>query len=142
MDRNLSGRRVLRNVRRGRRVRRPLRVPPLPDDAFGEPILRSVFDVYLDGDRLTRFKDPCAPEDVARTFFLHLFPVDAADLSAEERAGEYNLRDFAFRKHGDMLYGKRSMTVALPACALYRIRTGQYAFDRSWAWRKRYDFPR
>ena len=34
------------------------------------------------------------------------------------------------------------MIVALPAYALYRIRTGQYASDRSWAWRKRYDFPR
>ena len=34
------------------------------------------------------------------------------------------------------------MIVALPPYALYRIRTGQYASDRSWAWRKRYDFPR
>ena len=109
---------------------------------FGEPILRSVFDVYLDGDRLTWFKDPCAPEDVARTFFLHLFPVDAADQATASRSRGYNRRDLAFRDHGDTLYGKCSMTVALPAYALYRIRAGQYASDRSWAWRGRYNFPR
>ena len=115
---------------------------PGPGGAFGEPILRSVFDVYLDGDRLTWFKDPCAPEDVARPFFLHLFPVDAADLSADGRWRGYNLRDLAFRDHGDALYGKCSMTVALPAYALRRIRVGQYASDRSWAWRGRYILPR
>ena len=123
-------------------MRRPPRAPPLPDDAFGESILRSVFDVYLNGDRLTRFEDPCAQEGVARDFFLHLFPVDAADLSAEEGAGEYNLRDLAFRKRGDMLYGKCSMTVALPSYVLGRIRVGQYGPDRSWAWRGRHILPR
>ena len=34
------------------------------------------------------------------------------------------------------------MTVALPAYPLYRIRTGQYASDRSWAWGKGCSFPR
>ena len=115
---------------------------PGPGGAFGEPILRSVFDVYLDGDRLTWFKDPCAPEDVAQNFFLHLFPVDAADLSAKTRSRGYNRRDLAFRKHGDTLYGKCSMTVALPSYALRRIRVGQYDSDRSWAWRGRYILPR
>lgn len=115
---------------------------PGPGGAFGEPILRSVFDVYFDGDRLTWFKDPCAPEDVARNFFLHLFPVDAADLSAKTRSRGYNRRDLAFRKHGDTLYGKCSMTVALPSYALRRIRVGQYDSDRSWAWRGRYILPR
>lgn len=115
---------------------------PGPAGVFGEPILRSVFDVYLDGARVTWFKDPCAPEDVARPFFLHLLPIDAADLSADGRWRGYNLRDLAFRDHGDALYGKCSMTVALPAYALRRIRVGQYASDRSWAWRGRYILPR
>lgn len=115
---------------------------PGPGGALGEPILRSVFDVYLDGDRVTWFKDPCAPEDVAQDFFLHLFPVDAADLSAEALAGEYDVRDLAFREHGDTLYGKCSMIAALPPYALRRIRVGQYGPDRSWAWIELYDFPR
>ena len=115
---------------------------PGPGGALGEPILRSVFDIYLAGDRVTWFKDPCAPEDVAQDFFLHLFPVDAADLSAEALAGEYDVRDLAFREHGDTLYGKCSMAAALPPYALRRIRVGQYGPDRSWAWIELYDFPR
>ena len=115
---------------------------PGPGGVLGEPILRSVFDVYLDGGRVTWFKDPCAPEDVTQGFFLHLFPVDAADLSADGRWRGYNLRDLAFRDHGDTLYGKCSMTVALPAYALSRIRVGQYDSDRSWAWRGRHILPR
>ena len=114
---------------------------PGPGGALGEPILRSVFDIYLDGDRVTWFKAPCAPEDVAQHFFLHLFPVDAADLSAEALAGEYDFRDFAFREHGDTLYEKCSMAAALPPYALRRIRVGQYGPDRSWAWVELYDFP-
>ena len=49
----------------------PKRRPP------SEPIVRSVFDVYLDGGRLIYVKDRCTPADVMETrLFLSVTPVN------------------------------------------------------------------
>ncbi len=44
----------------------------------GPPLLRSAFDLYLDGTTLTWVKAPCRPADVRGRFVVHVVPVDPA----------------------------------------------------------------
>ncbi len=51
----------------------------------GPPLLRSAFDLYLDGTTLTWVKAPCRPADVRGRFVVHVVPVDPADAAAADR---------------------------------------------------------
>ena len=44
----------------------------------GPPLLRSVFDLYLDGSTLSWVKAPCRPADMRGRFVVHVVPVDPA----------------------------------------------------------------
>ena len=44
----------------------------------GELIIRSKYDVYLDGKTLTYVKSPCAHDDAGNRFILHVIPVDTS----------------------------------------------------------------
>ena len=51
----------------------------------GEPIIRADFDVYLDDYRLIYVKEGCRAEDFEARVFLHVFPMDKADLPDSRR---------------------------------------------------------
>ena len=71
-----------------------VRLPP-DDDALawyrgeyarvsgGEPLIRSEFDVYADGDSLVYLKESCAADDTRGRFLLSAYPANPADLPAE-----------------------------------------------------------
>ena len=65
-------------------------------------------------------------EDVAATFFLHLFPSDDADLGANRIEYGFNNLDFTFVQYGAIWDGRCLGIVTLPDYEIARIRTGQY----------------
>ncbi len=67
----------------------------LPKDA--QPVIRSVFDVYLDEitNRLVYAKTQCSDADIYTPFSLHIYPADTADLY--ENRFTFNNFDFVFR---------------------------------------------
>ena len=98
---------------------------------FGTPVVpaaRSPFDIRLDGTTLTYLDEICVAEDVAAKFFLHVFPSDEADLSADRRriGSDFNNLDFTFAQHGAIWDGRCLGVVTLPDYEIARIRTGQY----------------
>ena len=99
----------------------------------GERVVRSGWDVYRNGRKLTYFKKPCAPADVQAKFVLHVVPVDPADLPVRRRRfGSDNL-DFYFDQHGFYLGDWCIAIIPLPDYAINRIHIGQWisAEDRT-----------
>ena len=98
---------------------------------FGEPVLRSTFDIHLEGTTLTYLKDPCVAEDVAAKFFLHVVPRNEADLSAVSLRyqSSFNNLDFTFSQKGAIWDGKCLGVVTLPDYEIARISTGQFIRD-------------
>ena len=89
------------------------------------PIIRSRWNVYEDGNSLVYMKKSCSQEDIAKTFFLHVFPVDEAVLPEHRKQYGFDSLDFNFRDKslGD---GKRCIMVRqLPDYDVSRITTGQ-----------------
>ena len=97
--------------------------------AASEPILRSVFDLYLlDGD-LVYVKEECGQEDVEAPFFLHIVPERADDLPQERRRFAFDNMDFDFFRRGAAFEGKCVTRVALPDYPVTAVRTGQFTPD-------------
>ena len=98
---------------------------------FGEPVLRSTFDIHLEGATLTYLKEPCVAEDVAAEFFLHVVPRNEADLPAVRRRlqSSFDNLDFTFSRKGTIWDGKCLGVVTLPDYEIARIRTGQFIRD-------------
>ena len=92
----------------------------------GAPVVRSTFDIHLDGTTLTYIKEPCFAEDVGARFFLHVFPSDDADLAADSIEYGFNNLDFDFARYGAIRDRKCLGVVTLPDYEIVRIRTGQY----------------
>ena len=108
-------------------VRRPDPLVSKPAD-FGEQIIQSDFDVYLNGRILTYVKNPCTQSDIADRFFLHVLPVDRSSIGGDELQ---NL-DFTFITPDDWSEGDACvMSIELPEYPIASIRTGQYNAARS-----------
>ena len=99
----------------------------LSDDprAFGTPMIRSDFDVYLFADTLNYVKEPCTAADTQNTFFLHLTPADADDLPDHRKSSGYDNLDFHFDTLGVTIGEKCIATIPLPGYAVAHVRTGQ-----------------
>ena len=95
-----------------------------------QPIIRSRYDVYRIGDELIYVNEQCdSPYDLAATFFLHLFPVDARDLLPARAEYGFNNWGFTFRVGGGSSVGGTCVVSRqLPEYEVARIRTGQYLF--------------
>ena len=94
--------------------------------ANSRPAVKSVFDLYLDGNRVVYYKDACAAADTQARFFLHVFPADVDDLPAGRREHGFGNLDFDFIQQGDRRGGKCLAAVPLPGYEIARIRAGQY----------------
>ena len=87
-------------------------------------IIRSAYDVYLDGKTLTYFKERCRPTDREATFFLQVTPADDRVLAPD-------LRPRGF----DTVYFNRCTTEAdLPLYDIRHIRTGQFLSKEGNLW--------
>lgn len=99
----------------------------------GEPAVRSVYDVYLDGRTLTYVKSPCAREETAARFFLHVVPADMNDLPDDRGIWGFDNLDFSFEFDGVRLGDACMVSVSLPAYPIAEIETGQFEGDgRLW----------
>ena len=95
----------------------------------GAPLASGVFDVHGDGRALIYVRDGCSVEDAATQFFLHVEPVDMADLSAYRREHGFDNLDFSLATHGARIDGNCVAVVPLPDYPIARIRTGQFTDD-------------
>ena len=104
----------------------------------GELIVRSKYDVYLDGKTLTYVKSPCAHDDAANRFILHVIPVDTSVI--EGRTQE--TLDFSFMEGKDWHVGEACVVSRdLPNYPIAFIRTGQYnASESAHDWLSDYRF--
>ena len=93
--------------------------------ASGEPIIRSVFDVYLEGDALTYLKEPCGADDARGRFFLSVYPVNVEDLPEDRRELGHDSLNFDFLRHGTLFGGKCIIRRELPGYETAKISTGQ-----------------
>ena len=111
-------------------------------DAFEgrEPAARGPFDVYLDGRALTFVRDACIEAHARPRFFLHVTPLDAADLPEERRASGFGNLDFAFAERGLRHEGRCVARVPLPDYGIARIRTGQFESGVR-LWEAEFAFP-
>ena len=94
--------------------------------ASEEPIIRSVFDVYLFDGSLIYAKSQCSQEDTAARFFASVFPADAADLPDDRKPHGFHAIEFDFDDHGAIDDGICRVAVRLPDYAIDKIDTGQY----------------
>ena len=115
--------------------------------AHMKPVLNAAFDVYLDGDRLVYVKEECADEDVDARFFLHVEPVDAADLPEHRRPYGFDNLDFSFRKDylkhsvgkvGLRGGGRCAVERPLPDYPIVAIETGQFVDGQGRQWSGRF----
>ena len=98
----------------------------------GEPVVRSVWDVYRKGRKLTYRKEPCAPADTQAMFVLHAIPLDPADLPVHRKPYGFDLLDFYFRTRGGVrLDDQCVVSVQLPDYAISRIRVGQWLAEEN-----------
>ena len=91
-----------------------------------QPAIRSDWDVYLVRNSLIYEKGQCTSKDTAPVFFLHLVPVDAADLPSHRSRYGFDNLDFVFRHHGLVERGVCIAWRELPDYAVATIRTGQF----------------
>ena len=105
------------------------------------PDIAARFDVRLHGGRLIYARDDCAPEDLKPRFFLHIEPMDPADLPEDRRRHGFDNRDFEPRDRmpaypwpppppSATRLGDRCVVRApLPDYPIRRVRTGQTVPD-------------
>ena len=102
--------------------------------ANSQPVDGGPFDIYLKGDRVVYYKDPCVAADTEARFFLHLYPTNANNLPANRREHGFDNLDFSFSEYGAHRGGKCLASVALPDYAVARIRTGQFVSGAGQIW--------
>ena len=90
------------------------------------PAARSNFNLYIQDNQLIYLRETCTAGDTAAAFFLHILPVDGADLPAERQAAGFANLDFAFARWGGHFEGKCLAAVPLPDYPIASIRTGQH----------------
>ena len=96
----------------------------LPKDA--QPVIRSVFDVYLDEitNRLVYAKTQCSDADIYTPFSLHIYPADTADLY--ENRFTFNNFDFVLYDDNRIMDGGLCLVWRdLPDYEIDKITTGQ-----------------
>ena len=91
----------------------------------GPPAARAVFDIRVRQRKLIYTKAPCAEQDTAAPFFLHIEPVAVAVLPRWRRAHGFENFDFDFGERGMIAHGRCLGVFPLPKYAIAAIRTGQ-----------------
>ena len=100
------------------------------------PAARDYFDLYIRDYRMTYLRETCAAADTAAGFFLHIVPVDVADLPADRQAAGFAHGGFVFARQGGHFDGKCLAAVTLPDYpgGIKGMRTGQYVPGQGDLW--------
>ena len=93
--------------------------------ATQEPLIDSVFDVYLSDGRIIYARQPCHPDDANTPFVLHIIPDNLDDLP-DHRTSGFDNYDFDFDNRGVVSDDKCLAIVDLPSYEIASIRTGQW----------------
>ena len=94
-----------------------------------EHVAASPFDLYFEDGHLVYVKAPCAAEDIALPFFLHIRPTKPYVLPEHRREVGFENLDFKFFQRG-LRWGDRCHAeVPLPKYEIDVIRTGQFVAD-------------
>ena len=99
-----------------------------------QPVARSNFDLYIQDNKLIYRRETCTAADTAAGFFLHIIPVDVANLPAEGQAAGFANLDFAFARYGGHFDGKCLAAIPLPDYPVKFLRTGQYVPGQGEMW--------
>ena len=107
----------------------------------GKLIIKSEYDVYLNGRELVYVNDSCNDhEDTSVQFFLHITPIESKDLPDDRKQYRFDNRDFNFRNGEYIDFRGTCVTKRqLPDYEIQSIRTGQFNLDGEvWTgnWRK------
>ena len=94
-----------------------------------EPLIDSVFDVYLRDGRIIYTRQPCHPDDADTPFVLHIIPDNLDDLP-DHRTTDFDNYDFDFDERGVISDDKCLAIADLPAYEIARIRTGQWVREQ------------
>ena len=98
-----------------------------------EPLVRSDFDIYIDGNVVIYTKESCTPSDTEADFFLHVHPSDKRHLPSRRSQYGFDNLDFLFSDHGKLFDDKCIAAVQLPRYDISRIVSGQYTSEgRLW----------
>ena len=96
------------------------------------------FEVFIDRDdgrnRLLYAKGECSQADYETRIFLHIAPVDLADLPSHSQGSSFENRDFQLPDYGGRPEGECVAIVPLPDYPIAAIRTGQYIPGRGELW--------
>ncbi len=87
-------------------------------------IIRSTYDVYLDGKTLVYVKERCRPADRESMFFLQVTPVDDRVLAPDLRPQGFDT----------VYFNGCTKEVELPRYDIRHIRTGQYVWNEGRLW--------
>ena len=102
----------------------------------GEPVARTGFDLYLDGDAVSYLKEPCGESDARGRFFLSVHPANVEDLPEDRREIGHESLNFTFAPpHGAIFDGKCMATRMLPDYEIARIETGQWVPGGNELWK-------
>ena len=102
---------------------------------------RGEFDLYWRDNILIYRREGCTDGDTAAGFFLHIMPVDGADLAVERREYGFESRDFEFARWGGHFGGRCLAAVPLPGYAIAGVRTGQYVAGQGELWSAELETP-
>ena len=105
-----------------------------------QPVVRSIFDVHLDGRTLSYAKSPCDREATESRFFLHVIPIAVNDLTDNRERWGFDNLDFSFEYSGARFNGICLISVALPGYPIAEITTGQFDGEER-LWEERFPFP-
>ena len=105
----------------------------------GELIVRSTYDVYLDGRTIAYVKEECTKDDAGKRFILQVVPVENSVINGNA----HDNLDFAFMEGENWQVGKGCIVSRdLPHYPIASIRTGQYnASESAHDWLSEYQLP-
>ena len=99
-----------------------------------QPSAQAAFDLYLQEGRLVYLRENCVAADMAAGFFLHIIPVNVADLPGDRQDAGFANLDFAFERYGGSFDGRCMAAVPLPNYPIKTIRTGQFVAGQGELW--------
>lgn len=105
------------------------------DTLTNDPVINSVFNVYLTDRNLIYIKERCSFNDLDASFFLHVFPAneDKPPESQGQFKSMFENLDFGFYAYGVKFEDTCMAIVPLPEYEITKISTGQFTSDaRIW----------
>ncbi len=108
-----------------------------------DPVVSSVFNIFLIGNTLFYVKEPCEFADVDAKMILHIIPSNKEDLPEHRKNYSFDNLDFDFISKGMMFSGKCiTASGPLPDYDISAIRIGQYIpGNEKPVWVKEFAFP-